>query len=591
MKDDMKLYISLSEYGEKRIDVDSTGFILDNQFVKGRIRDEVFDGSEILKISVECLPEPYDYFKSFLADRSVRIAIKLSDFDKALAIKKYNPFWTKPIFLSNIDTGEYNDIQQFLIKSDNKYMLFMPLANETAATQICYDGYNQTISFCISTYCGGKVKINAPFAIITAGDNPDDVIKRSYDVAIASGVIKAVSKKEKTYPKELNGLGWCTWNAFYHDVTEEKIRCKLREFNDKGIKLGWLMIDDGWSQVKDLKLTSFCEDREKFPSGLKNFISEIKREFDVKYVGVWHAMTGYWFGIEKDSELYDEQKHNLTVNNAGLIIPKGEFDNSFEFFNTWHGYLKNCGVDFLKIDAQGNALEFYKYSDEPLRSVYNLHTAIEKSVEDNFDSVVINCMGLANSDMYLRSGKSAIIRNSDDFFPDKESSFKSHISQNAYNAIFNDNLFCCDFDMWWTSHISAKQSSTLRLISGGPVYISDKVGETDKKYIDCLTDNNGDIMRCETAAKPTADCLFGFSDVLKLYNKIGDNYVVALFNLCDTEKNVSLRPADIYMEGIEFYIEGNDISGKYSKMNDEGLVIKIKPGDSKLINLMICQNV
>lgn len=150
--------------------------------------------------------------------------------------------------------------------------------------------------------------------------------------------------------------------------------------------------------------------------------------------------------------------------------------------------------------------------------------------------------------MYSRE-HTLVVRNSDDFFPNKEGGFKNHITQNVYHAVFNDDLCCCDFDMWWTNHVEARQSIVLRMLSGGPVYISDEVGETNEKYLKQIMAENGKIIRCENAPKPTADCLFGYDKVLKIYNKLGDKYIVGIFNLSDKEEKVSFKLSDIYESG------------------------------------------
>jgi hypothetical protein len=41
-------------------------------------------------------------------------------------------------------------------------------------------------------------------------------------------------------------LGWCTWDAFYHDVSAQGIAAGLQSFNDAGVKPRWIIIDDGW---------------------------------------------------------------------------------------------------------------------------------------------------------------------------------------------------------------------------------------------------------------------------------------------------------------------------------------------------------
>ena len=95
----------------------------------------------------------------------------------------------------------------------------------------------------------------------------------------------------------------------------------------------------------------------------------------------------------------------------------------------------------------------------------------------------------------------------------------------------------CDFDMWWSEAglSNPKQSGVLRAISGGPVYVSDRVGETNADNIIPVCGKNGDICRLDNAAMPTLDCVYSDSrtngKLLKAYNNSADNIALAVFNI------------------------------------------------------------
>lgn len=524
---------------------------------------------------------PYDFFRAFNAEHSASIGISLKGAEyKAMGTSKCNPFWVKPEFFESGKANKATRLQQLLINIGSKYIHLMPISDKNAATDIEFNG--DDIELYVNLKFDGGQSIDTALAVAAVGNNPERTVQAGYNIAYENKLILTPPKAEKKYPDAMKGFGWCTWNAFYHDVTEEGIEAKLKEFKGKGIRLKWLIIDDGWSIFKDFKLQSFGIDKAKFPSGFKTFISRIKKEYGVEYVGVWHAFSGYWFGIERDSELYNEQKENLWENNSGLIVPAGEYEKAYKFYSTWHSFLKEQGVDFLKVDAQGNAIEFYKNSPNAVQKTIEAHRALEQSVKENFGGIMIDCMGESNINMYSREF-STVVRNSDDFFPDKADGFEAHITQNAYDAVFNDNLMYCDYDMWWTKHFSAKQSSVLRAISGGPVYISDKVGETEKQYIEPMVDENWDIIRCDCAAKPTADCLFGYDKVLKIYNRIGENYVVALFNLSKEKAKTTLKPSDFYKNG-EYNVYMH-FAEEACRLDDCGIELELDAGDVEIINI------
>lgn len=609
----MNLSVYFEEYGKKTFpfishsseqSIPSPGNQLylseQNNWITGCVRMEQIRDCVLISLHLECIPDPYNYLRSFQEQKAAALEICPADFvpkdvssagtyQRGLAIRKYSPFWTTPVFFSAESGETFDCLQQLLIDNvHDRCSFFLPLAGSYGVTDIELSPNSRTLQLCFHPYRGATTVIDAPLAIISNASNPYQAVEAGYQLAWEKQLILTPSRSLKQYPAQLKGLGWCTWNAFYHDATADGIKAKLEEFKEKKVPVKWIIIDDGWSQTKDFKLLSPLEDRSKFPKGLKAFIQEIKADYSVEYVGVWHAFTGYWFGISPEGDLMPGIQCSETP--SGLLLPGTSEEDAYDFFYHWHHYLKEQGVDFLKVDAQGNTLEFLRHSTDCCKKVQNIHNALEKSVAENFDSSLINCMGLGSLDMFSRK-YSSLVRNSDDFFPDKKNGFTSHILQNAYNGIFNSQLYYCDFDMWWTKHFSAKQSSVLRAISGGPVYISDKVGETDPGYLLPLIDEEGNILRCEDTAKPTADCLFTnpTNNVLKLYNRIGNNYVLAAFNLSDTPKEVSVQLSDFLFDDINahsyqavFYYSKKDMI-----LDQNTVTFPLGPNDVEIINLYL----
>lgn len=168
------------------------------------------------------------------------------------------------------------------------------------------------------------------------------------------------------------------------------------------------------------------------------------------------------------------------------------------------------------------------------------------------DGAIINCMGMAMENVLARPA-SAISRNSDDFVPGKEEGFSEHLLQNAYNAIYHNELYCCDWDMFWTKHEDSVKHSLLRAISGGPIYFSDKIGNTNPKVLKPLMYEDGRLLMMDRSAKPTEDCIFTDpmeNGVLKLHNVApwgGDRKGggIAAYNLTTQQQTVTFMPADI----------------------------------------------
>jgi hypothetical protein len=106
--------------------------------------------------------------------------------------------------------------------------------------------------------------------------------------------------------------------------------------------------------------------------------------------------------------------------------------------------------------------------------------------------------------------------------------------------------------MFWTSHPDGRKHSLLRAISGGPVYFSDRVGETNPDVLKPPAYLDGSLPMMIRSAKPTEDCVFSdprSGGVLKLHNAAPWGSVmaggIAIYNLTGEQQNFSFAPSDI----------------------------------------------
>lgn len=441
-------------------------------------------------------------------------------------------WWMFPHFVSSFDSLP-DRTQSALINMGKDHIHILPLTGDNFRCELDGSGLHLIPDMMSLSSLSG------PFLAVTVTDDPFSAVNECYSDARALGAVRVPLRSERTMPSFARGFGWCTWDAFRHDVSAELIYEKLREFKEKKIPLKWMIIDDGWLMTKDERLCSFEPDPVKFPDGLGGCIRRIKDEFGVEQVGVWHAFTGgYWFGVAPGSALFDEQRENLVRTPAGLYLPSLDEEKAFRFWDSFHSKLREWGVDFVKIDNQSSASPYLAGSIPTAEGARICHRAIERSIVKNFDGDVINCMGMDMENVLSRPS-SGLSRNSDDFFPGKRRGFVKHLVQNVYNAVWHGQLYHCDFDMWWSSHESAVQSGVLRAVSGSPIYVSDKIGESDPGHIMPAISGDGSVMLCDGPALPMRDCLYSdltsCGGMLKIWNRSGENFVVAAFNLTENE--------------------------------------------------------
>lgn len=78
----------------------------------------------------------------------------------------------------------------------------------------------------------------------------------------------------------------------------------------------------------------------------------------------------------------------------------------------------------------------------------------------------------------------------------------------AYNSLWMGNFIHPDWDMFQSTHPCAEFHAASRAISGGPIYISDSVGQHNFELLKTLVLPDGSILRCQHYALPTRDSLF-----------------------------------------------------------------------------------
>ncbi len=438
-------------------------------------------------------------------------------------------WWMFPTFAEN-----YEELapltQSLLAKYSDRHYHILPLCGENFRCELDGSGLH------INTGMSGVRSLKGAFLAVSAADDPYTAVCQAYTNARAAGAIDVPLRTEREMPLFARGLGWCTWETCRQDVNAEKIFKKLDEFKAQNIPLKWVMIDDGWFMQENMMLTSFEEDKTKFPEGLKACISKMKKDYGVEQVGVWHAYTAGWYGVKPGSKLYEEEKDNLFTTPSGMVLPSLDEEKAFAFWDRWYTYLKSCGVDMLKVDNQSSISPRLEGVLPTVQGARVSHRAIERAVIKHFGNNMINCMGMDMENVFARPF-TGLSRNSDDFDANNKRMLIKHILQNSYNAIFHSPMYHCDFDMWWSKEKYAVQSGLLRAISGSPNYISDAMGETTAQMIHPTLDEDGSVLMCDNAGQVTLDCYYvdcrKESKLQKLWNRSGECFAAAAFNISE----------------------------------------------------------
>ena len=532
----------------------------------------------------------------FDAKEGISYTVSVQNARRMTAIYQHKDWWIRPAFCAG--KGDLPErIQLLLIETEDDYIVFLAVCSEQCRTDLSVE--NGTVKAKMSSNCRGQSRISGLSTVIVNGDNPYKCCHEAVGYALELLGKASMKRESRKYPEIFEYFGWCSWDAFYHKVNAQGIYEKVQELAEKKIPARWILIDDGWldADYENNLLKGFDADRGKFPDGLSGCVQRLKKAFGIDYVGVWHALMGYWNGVQLKSEAAEHLSDCGHVMPDGRIIVDTDAAKAFDFYDKWHSYLhEKCGIDFVKVDGQSVTSIMYSGKGSYGETSAAVQKGLNASAELHFNNYIINCMGMASQEMWNRPS-SAISRSSDDFVPEVPHGFCEHALQNGYNNLLQGQFFWGDWDMFWSVHDENRQNSMLRAVSGGPVYISDPVGQTDAAYIRPLIYHDGRIIRCDEIGVPTIDCLFAdphrSMHPLKLFNKKKDCTVIAAFPVNQDVARCTGRicTSDVPgMQGKEYLVYDWNKKQIYMLNDENEIEVRLEGNDAALYVLIPLNN-
>lgn len=485
----------------------------------------------------------------------------IGDVRGLMANYRHKFWWTRPHFDPDVSRLPHRT-QSMLWSDGESYAHLLPICDEVYRCDLGGNGERMTengpvagtgrgFSVRLSAGKGGIDRCRTLAFVLSVGGEPSGLFRDNASAALRALDRRLLRREERRYPEMLEYVGWCSWDAFRQEVSEQGILDKADDWKACGLPLKWIIVDDGWLDENERRLRSFGPDPVKFPSGFASLTNRLKRQYGLEWVGVWQALTGYWHGIDPDGSLArSDMRRYLHETNNGTLLPSLDEANGFGFWSAWHAELKRDGIDFVKVDSQSTLTNYTGHSMTIGEAASGAHRALDASVGLHFDGCLINCMGMAVDNIWHRPA-SPISRNSGDFMPMDADWFSEHALQNVYNAPYHGELYWCDYDMFWTKHPDGMRHAVLRAVSGGPVYISDKPGETDPSVLWPLMLRTGRILRCDRPGVPTGDTLLcdptREAIPLKVWNRSGNAGIVAAFHIHEAADRVqaTVGPSDV----------------------------------------------
>jgi raffinose synthase len=429
--------------------------------------------------------------------------LRLPGLVRFLALARPTPWWLRPAWGASEAELPRDECQLLLWRrEDGRWGVLLPTAHGNRRAFAC--GGDAGLALRTRGAPHPEEPARLCLAVAGLGDDPAQLVAAAIDAAMAR--LRTVrSRSAKPVPAWVDWFGWCTWDAFYHEVTAAKIGEGLAGFAKDGIAVPLLIIDDGWQQWKDGQLLSFAADPVKFPGGLAPLVESAKTQHGVRLVGVWHALAGYWNGPHPEGEL--ARRYRLCPSFQGSYnFPGGKClarslvhpDDIHRFYHDLHSGLAAQGIAMVKVDNQSSLDHFTDKVAPDYLTMAAYQRAVQGAAAVHLGNNLLHCMAMSN-DVVWHLGSSAVLRNSDDYFPKKPESHGVHLCINAANALWSANFAIPDWDMFHSGHEAGWFHGAARAISGGPVYVSDVPGKHDPALIRALTLSGGRVARPQPA--------------------------------------------------------------------------------------------
>jgi raffinose synthase len=367
------------------------------------------------------------------------------------------------------------------------------------------------------------------------------------------------TRDRKIFPEPLRRFGWCSWNAFYEDVTHGKIVGWMRQMAADDVLPKMVILDGGWQQQVDGMSSSLEADPAKFPEGLDGLVSDL-RALGVGDVFAWQTYNGYWrgatpellgeAGAEECAFRVPPQLEDRVCRNpdsatrdtmTASFYPPGLLDKPavfppgslFSYYDRLHARLHAAGVSGVKIDAMTWIEALADGRGGRVAAMRDLVHSAEASCALHLADGLIHCSSCSNDFLYS-SLRGAVVRTSGDFMPDDPASHADHILVNAMVSLWMVPFVVPDWDMFQSGHEAGLFHAAARAISGGPVYVADAPGQSDAALLRRLRLGDGSLPMCLGPALPTAGSVFGFDSqaggVVEIFNRNSEGMVWGAFH-------------------------------------------------------------
>lgn len=391
--------------------------------------------------------------------------------------------------------GEFHSHGLAYVRNDKMLDFFGSLDERTGFTVIYADMNKNTLTF---TKDLEGIVISEPYEILNVY-----FVSGGYDEVFDS-YFETLGIKPRTVDKI---KGYTSWYNYYQGISEDIILRDLRSLSAENDYVNTFQIDDGYQTAVGDWLSI---DKKKFPHGMKPIADEIHK--DGLKAGIWLAP----FGAEFNSNVAKEHSDWLIKDEKGKPIPVGANWGGFygiDFYKKDAAeYIRNCfdtilndwGFDMVKLDFLYACSIVPMYNKTRGQIACEAMDFIRECVGDKLilgcGVWMLPCFGKVD---YMRIGadmalgwKHSLLRK---MMHREDVSTPNAIHNSVYRRCFNGRAFLCDPDVFLLRKTNIKfapeqQELLAKFIKlfGGVLFMSDNVGDYDKKQLELFHDTLSD---------------------------------------------------------------------------------------------------
>lgn len=166
-----------------------------------------------------------------------------------LSVFRFKTWWSTMWVGSNA-----SDLQMetqwvlFNLHELNSYVLLIPLIEGPFRSALHPGPDNQVMIWAESGSEQVQTSSFKAVAYVHFGNNPYTLMKEAFtSIRVHLDTFRLL--EEKSVPSFVDRFGWCTWDAFYLTVDPLGVWHGVKDFDDAGLPLRFLIIDDGWQSI------------------------------------------------------------------------------------------------------------------------------------------------------------------------------------------------------------------------------------------------------------------------------------------------------------------------------------------------------